>query len=234
VSFYTEFADHYESIFPFSKGVYAFLKQYISAPPERVLDVGCGTGHYAGQLAGDGYEAVGIDLDTAMIAYAVEHYPEAVFRVLDMVEIEKLARRFGAVACIGNTAAHLTRVEFEGFIDAVRKVLTPGGPFVLQVMNWDYVLTQSMVTFPVIEGEGDVVFYRAYQDISETQVTFATRLAVRGVTIFEDAVPLYPMWSADIIAAAAVCGFKLIAQAGSYGGTPFDAGVFSANILVFR
>ena len=234
MSFYTQFAETYESIFPFSGAVYRFLRRHLPPAPARVLDVGCGTGHYAGPLSQDGYTATAVDLDSAMIDYACAHHPAVDFHVLNMLDIGALGQSFDGVACIGNTAAHLTQTRFGEFLGAVRDVLGPGGPFILQVMNWDYVLTQTRVIFPVIEGDGDAVFYRAYRDISEMQVTFATRLEVRGETIFEDAVPLYPMRSAEIIAVAGEGGFKLVQHVGSYGGALFDAEVFSANVFVFR
>lgn len=234
MSFYTEFAAHYEAIFPFSEVVYGFLQDRLAAPPARVLDVGCGTGHYAGRLAEAGYAVVGVDLDPAMIGYAKAHYPGVTFRVMDMAEIGSLDGTFESVACIGNTAAHLTQAAFGDFVAAVAAKLRSGGPWILQVMNWDYVLTQDTVTFPVIEGDAGAVFYRAYRDISESQVTFATRLEVDGRVVFEDAVPLHPMRSTEIIALHAAHGFAMRGHYGSYGEAPFDPGTFSADIYVWE
>jgi len=176
MSFYSAFATYYEVIFPFSETVYAFLRRCLPSSGV-VLDVGCGTGHYAGQLAADGFAAVGVDLDAAMIAYAQEHYPQAAFQRLNMLDIAALGQTFDAIFCIGNTAAHLTQAQFAHFLDAGRRSLTPGGVWIVQVMNWDYVLTQPAVTFPVMTA-GDATFYREYRDISEQQVTFHTRLMV--------------------------------------------------------
>jgi SAM-dependent methyltransferase len=234
MSFYSAFAAHYEAIFPFSADVYGLLREYLPGPPGRVLDVGCGTGHYTGRLAQAGYEAVGIDLDPAMIAHARAHYPAARFRVLDMREVAQLEGRFDAGFCIGNTAAHLDREAFEAFVAAMAEMLTPGGTWILQVMNWDYVLTQETVTFPVIEGEDGSVFRRWYREISEDQVTFATRLEVDGEVVFEETVPLTPVRSAAIAAVHAAHGFAMVAHQGSYSGAPFDPATFSANVFVFR
>ncbi len=234
MSFYTAFAEHYESIFPFSEGVYRFLRRHMPAPPGRVLDVGCGTGHYTGRLAQDGYEAVGIDLDSAMIAQARARYPAAAFHVLDMRSIATLDGPFSAIACIGNTAAHLTRPQFKAFLAAVHGMLPPGGTWILQVMAWDYVLTRTAFTFPVIEGTDGAVFFREYRDISPSQVTFATRLEVNGAVVFEDAVPLTPIPTVELMDLHTVQGFELVTHAGSYSGTPFDPATFSANVMVWR
>jgi SAM-dependent methyltransferase len=234
MSFYSRFASYYESVFPFSQGVYTLLRRHLPLPEAAVLDVGCGTGHYAGALAGEGFDVVGVDLDAEMIAYARAHYPGATFHVLNMLDIASLERVFDGVFCIGNTAAHLTRVEFARFLDRVRDRLAPTGPWILQVMNWDYVLTREAVTLPLIEAEGGVVFRRVYRDISEDRVTFETRLEVAGEVIFEDATPLYPLRSDDIVALHEERGFQLAAHLGSYDGAPFDPTRFSANIFVFR
>ncbi|MCU0520823.1 MAG: class I SAM-dependent methyltransferase [Anaerolineae bacterium] len=234
MSFYTEFAETYESIFPFSGAVYALLRRHLPVAPARVLDIGCGTGHYAGALAAEGYVALGIDLDPAMVAYALAHYPAAEFRLLDMREIASLDGTFDLVACVGNTAAHLPQGQFVRFVDAVNQVRTPGAPWILQVMNWDYVLMQDQVTFPVVEGTGGATFYRAYRDITPTQVTFTTRLELSGRVVFEDAVALYPMTSDEIIRMHRARGYDVVEHLGSYSGAPFDPDVFSANIIVFR
>ena len=234
MGFYSRFASYYESVFPFGQGVYNLLRQYLPLPPAAVLDVGCGTGHYSGALAEERYDAVGVDLDAEMIAYAQSHYPEAEFHVINMLDIGGLDRQFDGVFCIGNTAAHLTQPQFAQFLDEVRARLVPGGPWILQVMNWDYVLAQEHVTLPLIEAEGGILFRRAYRDISDTQVTFQTRLEVGGEIIFEDATPLYPLRSDQIVALHEARDFGLVAQLGSYAGAVFDPTTFSANILIFQ
>ncbi len=240
MSFYAAFAEHYEAIFPFSETVYVLLRRYITPDHHRCLDIGCGTGHYCGRLAADGFDAVGIDLDAAMIAQARRRYPQATFHVLNMLDIAPLAAtdttegnlRFDAAFCIGNTAAHLTQAQFAQFLDSVKRVLKPGAPWILQVMNWDYVLERESFTFPVIETPQGLTFHRAYRAISETQVTFHTRLQSGADVIFEDATPLYPMRSVDIGQLHQAHSFTCLDHFGSYAGAPFHPAAFSANIFV--
>ncbi len=248
MSFYAEFAEHYEAIFPFSEAAYTLLRRYILPEHRRCLDVGCGTGHYCGRLAADGFDAVGIDLDAAMIAHARRHYPQAVFHVLNMLDVAALVSTdrtdategegpFDAAFCIGNTAAHLTQAQFAPqfaqFLDSMRQVLRPGAPWILQVMNWDYVLERESFTFPVIEAPPGLTFHREYRAISETRVTFHTRLQSGSNVIFEDETPLYPLRTPDIVRLHKERGFMPVDHFGSYAGAPFDPLVFSANIFVW-
>ncbi len=245
MSFYAEFAEHYEAIFPFSEAVYALLRRYILPEHRRCLDIGCGTGHYCGRLAADGFDAVGIDLDAAMIAHARQHYPRATFHALNMLDIKTLLARdhnpaspqdnglFDAAFCIGNTAAHLTQAQFAQFLDSVKDVLEPGAPWILQVMNWDYVLERESFTFSVIEAPQGLTFHREYRTISEAQVTFHTRLQSGVDVIFEDETALYPLRTVDMMRLHHARGFTFVDHFGSYAGASFDFAVFSANIFVW-
>ncbi|TFG70407.1 MAG: class I SAM-dependent methyltransferase [Anaerolineales bacterium] len=232
MSFYSTFAKYYEEIFPFSPGVFSFLQRY-SKPPQRSLDVGCGSGHYAGQLAAQGNDVIGIDLDSAMIDYARQHYPDATFAAMDMRKILELGGGFDFVYCIGNSGAHLPQADFRRFLVDLRKILNPGGQWILQLMNWDYILNQAVVHFPVIKTESDLTFTRAYTHISPASVQFETALMSSKSPIFEDSVPLYPAVSQDVITMHTDLGFIPVAHYGNYAGGAFDPDVFSASIYVF-
>src|SRR5919205_1780414 len=50
---------------------------------ERVLDLGCGTGHLTAQIAAHGARLVGLDRSPQMIAAARRNYPHLQFEVAD-------------------------------------------------------------------------------------------------------------------------------------------------------
>ncbi len=237
-TFYADFAPYYEAIFPFSEAVYTFLRRYLTPDHPRCLDVGCGPGHYCGRLASDGFSAIGIDLDAAMIEQARRRYPQAAFHCLDMRDIAKLSTpgtaAYDAIFCIGNTAAHLTQSQFAAFVGAMRQLLQPEGVWILQVMNWDYVLTQTEISFPVIQTDKGTVFRRQYTAISEAQVLFQTCLEVQGQRIFEESLPLYPLRSEVCTALHKQLGFACVGHFGNYQGELFDPGVFSPSLYVFK
>ena len=52
-------------------------------PDERILDLGCGTGHLTDRIADSGAEVVGLDRDGDMIETARASYPDREFRRAD-------------------------------------------------------------------------------------------------------------------------------------------------------
>ncbi len=52
-------------------------------PGERILDLGCGTGHLTERLAASGADVVGIDASPSMIATARQNFPKLRFQVAD-------------------------------------------------------------------------------------------------------------------------------------------------------
>lgn len=54
---------------------------------ERILDVGCGTGHLTADIAASGAEVLGIDSSEEMIAEARKRYPRLRFEVMDAREL---------------------------------------------------------------------------------------------------------------------------------------------------
>lgn len=95
---------------------------------ERILDVGCGTGHLTAQIAAAGASVLGIDRSTEMIRQAKEKYPELRFEVMDAKEIS-LDQKFDAV--FSNATLHWIK-EPARVIDGVANLLHPGGRFVAE------------------------------------------------------------------------------------------------------
>jgi trans-aconitate methyltransferase len=91
------------------------LELLAAQPGERILDLGCGTGHHAAQLAAAGCQVEGIDAAEAMIARARALYPQIPFRV---GRAEQLTVDHPVDAVFSNAAAR------------VFAALRPGGRFV--------------------------------------------------------------------------------------------------------
>ncbi|MBA4015766.1 MAG: SAM-dependent methyltransferase [Pirellula sp.] len=95
---------------------------------ERILDVGCGTGHLTAQLAAAGAEAVGIDASATMIEEARRNHPGAQFFVADARDY-RADEPFDAV--FSNAALHWVRPP-EAAVRTIHSALRPGGRFVAE------------------------------------------------------------------------------------------------------
>ncbi len=95
---------------------------------ERILDLGCGTGVLAGEIAASGASVVGIDNASSMIVQARRNHPDIDFVVADAVELTFLDE-FDAV--FSNAAIHWMERP-DRVMASVWRALRPGGRFVTE------------------------------------------------------------------------------------------------------
>jgi SAM-dependent methyltransferase len=234
MSFYSDFAEHYEVVFPFRDEVLAFVSAHLQGERRRILDLGCGPGHYAGRLAAQGNEVVGLDSDPQMIATARAGYPAAAFLCRDMTDLEGLAPAFDLAFCLGNVAAHLPRERVPHFLAQLAGILRPGGTWLLQTVNWDRILAHTQHRFPDRELDGGLVFQREYRDIGPRRLRFLTRLLRSGRTVFAGEVELFPVRAEEYLRWHVAAGFACEGHDADYDRRPFDAQTAPASIYVFR
>ncbi|MFB6129696.1 MAG: trans-aconitate 2-methyltransferase [Salinigranum sp.] len=98
---------------------------------ERVLDVGCGTGHLTARVAASGAMAVGIDASPEMIRRARDAYSDPLFVLSDVRDLA-VDEPFDAV--LSNAALHwIPRDDQPRAIDRIAAALRPGGRFVAEL-----------------------------------------------------------------------------------------------------
>ena len=97
-------------------------------PGERILDLGCGTGHLTAYIAESGAEVVGIDSSEDMVRVASQNYPNILFEVADARSLPYVAE-FDAV--FSNAVLHWIRPP-EAVVESVWRALRPGGRFVAE------------------------------------------------------------------------------------------------------
>jgi len=97
-------------------------------PGERVLDLGCGTGHLTAAIAARGATVLGMDSDVAMVAQAKQNYPAIEFVQGDGADFD-LPERFDAVF----SSAVLHWIPQAAWVAAnVYRSLKPGGRFLAE------------------------------------------------------------------------------------------------------
>ncbi|MBN9500281.1 MAG: hypothetical protein BGO01_05605 [Armatimonadetes bacterium 55-13] len=96
---------------------------------ERILDVGCGTGHLTQQISASGATVIGIDSSQNMVETARSTYPEIEFVQADAAHFE-FADPFDAI--FSNAALHWVS-NAKGAVVSMARALKPGGRFVIEM-----------------------------------------------------------------------------------------------------
>jgi trans-aconitate 2-methyltransferase len=97
-------------------------------PGERILDIGCGTGHLTRKIADSGASVVGIDSAVAMIGQARQNYPQLTFALADCTQME-YSDEFDAV--FSNAALHWV-LDAAAAVKAMARALRSGGRLIVE------------------------------------------------------------------------------------------------------
>ncbi|MGM0502364.1 MAG: class I SAM-dependent methyltransferase [Bacillota bacterium] len=200
--FYQQFSTYYDDIFTKKSSKVDFLADKLSADQNQVLDIATGTGNYAIALAAKGYSVKGLDLSEAMIKQArakVKNQElDLEFKVADMMEINQIynSGQFDLIYCIGNSIVHLAnQAEIKDVLEQIYELLTKEGTLVIQIVNYDRVLTNNVTSLPTINNYNKgLKLVRNYELVNQKQINFKTKLHTEE-GIFENTVPLYPLQS---------------------------------------
>ena len=104
-------------------------------PAERILDLGCGTGHLTQEIAERGATVTGLDNDDAMLARARANYPQLHFVQADGQNFSVDAPYDGIFS---NAALHWMR-DAQGAVACMARALRPGGRLVAEFGGGDNV-----------------------------------------------------------------------------------------------
>jgi SAM-dependent methyltransferase len=108
-----------------------FLERHLDlAPGSRILDVPCGSGRHALELAARGHRVTGIDISTEAIGHARRAAADAHLEV-EFVEAEMRSTprdgSFAAALCLGNSLGYLDLPGTREFTAALAAAVRPGG-----------------------------------------------------------------------------------------------------------
>lgn len=121
-------------------------------PGERVLDIGCGTGHLTATIADRGADVLGIDASGEMVAGARETYPDLDFRHADARTFAP-EKQFDAV--FSNAAIHwIPDDDQDAMLESVRSALVPDGRFVAEMGGTGNVGQIEAATVDVLSERG--------------------------------------------------------------------------------
>lgn len=147
-----------------------------------VLDLACGTGRHAVELASRGYRVVGLDVSPAMLTLAARE-AESRRQKLDFVQADMREMSFEAsfdgVYCWSSSFGFFDEEKNAQVARSVHRALRGGGRFLLDVLNRDFVAPRQprLVWF---EADGCVC-------IDETEMDFITsRLKIKRTVMLPD------------------------------------------------
>ncbi|MCA9696448.1 MAG: class I SAM-dependent methyltransferase, partial [Myxococcales bacterium] len=185
------FAEHYLFLYPPSWEETArrdaeFIKLQLGLPEgASILDIGCGEGRHAIELAKLGYRVTGLDNSLALLLSAAQNKELAGIEDASVEFIHGDMRRlprdreYDAVICVGTTLGYFEEDQNRQCIEEMHGRLAPGGKLLLHVFNRDFVAPQ-LPARSWWQGKRCMVLDEAEMNF------FANRLRVHRTIIFDD------------------------------------------------
>jgi len=229
---YSTWARAYKDLFPLKEETLEFLREHLNHGV--IADIGCANGSYAKALAIEGNRVEGYDITTSLIELARKNAADVEnlsFDVLDMRKF-KADEKYDGIYTIGNSLVHLLDVnEIEETIRNFHKALKKNGRLIVQIINYDRILTKKIDTLPTIEGE--VYSMKRKYSFNGALINFRTILK-KNSQHFTNEVFLYPLKSDKLESLATHAGFKKVDFHDGFTDKPFDKDESFALVAVFE
>ena len=216
MSFYEQIAPYYHHIFKINVNQVNFIKSKIPESDSSILDIGCGIGTLSFELTQYYKNLLGIDMDAEMIRAASIKKgtnTEAIqFLQLSMLKLDASIdiNSVDGIVCFGNTLVHLNSLdEIADFLQQSKTALKPNKKLLVQIVNYDKILTKDIKQLPLLEND-EIVFYRNYYYRKlENKINFNTRLMVKSTQqIIENSIELLPLLKKEIALLLNEAGFN--------------------------
>jgi SAM-dependent methyltransferase len=160
-----------------------FVENSLEVPPgAELLDIGCGYGRHAVELCQRGFKVTGLDLSLPLLIRAADESQRRAVSVnfvhADMREMA-FERQFDGAYCMLTSFGYFDEDTNLRVAEGIARSLKPGGRFLLDVVNRDYIVG-DLPTRIWWEGAGCVV-------LEEVDFNYHTsRITTRRSVVFDD------------------------------------------------
>ena len=150
------------------------LSRLLPAPPATVLDVGGGTGAYAGWLAAAGHRVHLVDLVPAHVAAARDAHPEITASVGDARDLPLPDDSVDATLLLGPLYHLIERADRVAALREAARLTRPGGPVVAAVISRNAALMDLTRQGRVDERTRPVLLATYASGVNDPETGFTT------------------------------------------------------------
>jgi SAM-dependent methyltransferase len=235
VDAYSRLAGVYDTVVvdPCHDALAEFLDELFNADGESVLDildVCCGTGLLAAELASRGYRATGVDASEAMLARArllLGPHATLIHAALPDLPLETT---FDAVTCTLDGFTYIAPAALPPTMEAIARVLRPDGWLVFDV-HTDAMMAAASAR-PVVSGEHEGHRFVLLADVDADARFCDTRIDVipdGAASAFSERHRQYFHRNTAVRSALVDGGFEVLAVRDGYSDRPADESTLSAT-----
>jgi SAM-dependent methyltransferase len=189
--------------------------------PMRVLDLGCGHGRHANELAARGYDVVGVDRTPGFIELAKQDAARrgvnVDYEVMNMRDLDREGE-FDRVLCLFDVFGFLRDEENLDVLKRIHRALKPGGALCLDVRNRDW-MVRAILPVTILQKGRDLMIDRHTFDPLAGRL-IDQRVMVRDGRVKEApfSVRLYSFTELRFLLASV--GLSVTAAFGGWDGSP--------------
>lgn len=197
------------------------------APGMRVLDVPCGDGRLALELAARGCRVTGVDISSGFLAAAADSARErgldVAWREADMRDLPRdWNEEFDAAYCAGSSFGFLGDSGDAAFLEAVARTLVAGGRFFGDFKAAESVLPSFRESYEMPVGNLVFAAKNSYDPAAGTMENLYT--VTRGSEVEKKRAVHRIYTTREILGMLADAGFEGFETSGSLQGEPYRLG----------